>query len=486
MKRVSFTAGLLVAGLLFTAQANAREGQALVQSISGEVTMLVDGGNWLPMQTGEMLKSGTVVKTGANSQADLFLGINGSMLRLAANSELKFNRLAIMESPIEPIAQTEMELIRGRVIGNVRKLPMGSSYVIKTPKGVAKVKGTVYDINADGELIVLSGKVKYTDRANGKEVLIASGGKYVGGREVKAADDEKAESAAAAPTDSTGFPGFTISAPLRQGVWENQARDQRAGPVNPTQFISPTPTFFGDLVVRSGSAFSPDRLEIVLDASAGSELTVGQELKPSDLGLSIGGAAINDNDAIIVVEESPGGGKKLVIKSKTGEPFAAADVAGANAVPVAVAIPTAGGNSVSVDVDLVAPMKPPSLIANVDDAGSAKSINITTDGFTADEADAYIASIEDQFGDLDNFEINGETLNADEVNIITTVVPTGDASTPFRVEVEIKPKDPDADLGKIDEISFVPPPVQVVPGAIPPPPIIVPPTPPVDSVITGG
>ncbi|MBT7029073.1 MAG: hypothetical protein HN969_16095, partial [Verrucomicrobia bacterium] len=57
---------------------------------------------------------------------------------------------------------------------------------------------------------------------------------------------------------------------------------------------------------------------------------------------------------------------------------------------------------------------------------------------------------------------------------------------PFRVEVEIKPKDPDADLGKIDEISFVPPPVQVVPGAIPPPPIIVPPTPPVDSDITGG
>ncbi|MBT4622464.1 MAG: FecR domain-containing protein, partial [Verrucomicrobia bacterium] len=205
---------------------------------------MVDGGNWLPMQTGEMLKSGTVVKTGAKSQADLFLGINGSMLRLAANSELKFNRLAIMESPIEPIAQTEMELIRGRVIGNVRKLPMGSSYVIKTPKGEAKVKGTVYDINADGELVVVSGKVRYTDNASGKEVLIASGGKYVGGREVKAADDEKAESAAAAPTDSTGFPGFTISAPLRQGVWENQARDQRAGPVNPTRFISPTPTFF--------------------------------------------------------------------------------------------------------------------------------------------------------------------------------------------------------------------------------------------------
>ena len=445
--------------------------------------MLANGGKWLPLQTGEMLKSGAVVKTGAKSRADLFLGINGSMLRLAANTELKFTRLAIEESPIESIAQTEMELISGRVIGNVRKLPMGSSYVIKTPMGVADIKGTVYDINADGELIVLSGKVRYTDNANGKEVLIASGGKYVGGREVKAADDEKAESAAAAPTDSTGFPGFTITAPLRQGVWENQPRDQRGGPIDPTQFIAPIPSFFGALVARSGSEFAPDRLEIALDAATGSALTIGQELKPSDLRLSVGGEVISDNDAIIVVEESVGGGKKLVIKSKTDTPFAAADVAGANAVPVSVAIPTSGGALVSVDVDLVAPMKAPSLITSVDESGSAKSINITTDGFTADEADAYIATIEEQFGNLDNFEINGETLSADEVDISTTVVPTGNPSTPFRVEVIIKPKDPDADFGKVDLIAFVPPPVEVVEGAIPPPPIVLPPTPPVVSPI---
>ena len=202
--------------------------------------MLANGGKWLPLQTGEMLKTGAVVKTGAKSQADLFLGINGSMLRLAANTELKFTRLAIEQSTIEPIAQTEMELISGRVIGNVRKLPMGSSYVIKTPKGVAKVKGTVYDINADGELIVLSGKVKYTDRANGKEVLIASGGKYVGGREVKAADDEKAE--AAAPANGLNF---AIDVPLRQGVWENQPNHQKAGPIDPTLFLAPRYYFKG-------------------------------------------------------------------------------------------------------------------------------------------------------------------------------------------------------------------------------------------------
>jgi len=472
-------AGLIAAGLLSSAEANTRDGQALVQTVSGEAKFSVDGDKWLPLQTGQLIKTGAVVKTGAKARADLFLGINGSLLRLDANTELKFNRLAIKVSPIEHMAETEMELRSGRVIGNVRKLPMGSSYVLKTPKGVADVKGTVYDINADGELIVVSGKVNYTDNANGKEVLIASGEKYVGGRELKAADDEKAESAASAPTNAPGFPGFTISVPLRQGVWETQ-------PIDPTQFISPTPTFFGDLVVRAGSEFAPDRLEILLDAASGSALTVGQELNPSDLNLNIGGGAISDDDAIIVVEEAPGGGKKLVVKSKTGAPFAAADVAGANAVPVAVNIPTSGGNAVSVDVDLVAPMKPPSLVANVDDTGAAKSINVISDGFTADEADTYIAGIEEQFGNLDNFEINGQTLSADEVDVITNVVPTGDESTPFRVEVVIKPKDPDADLGTVDTVSFQPPPVAVVPGAPPPPPPpVVPPIPPVISPIGG-
>jgi len=472
-------AGLIAAGLLSTAEANTRDGQALVQTVSGEAKFSVDGDKWLPLQTGQLIKTGAIVKTGAKARADLFLGINGSLLRLDANTELKFNRLAIKVSPIEHMAETEMELRSGRVIGNVRKLPMGSSYVLKTPKGVADVKGTVYDINADGELIVVSGKVNYTDNTTGKEVVIASGEKYAGGRELKAADDEKAESAASAPNNAPGFPGFTISVPLRQGVWENQ-------PIDPTHFISPTPTFFGDLVVRAGSEFAPDRLEIVLDAATGSELAVGQELNPSDLNLNIGGGAISDDDAIIVVEEAPGGGKKLVVKSKTGAPFAAADVAGANAVPVAVNIPTSGGNAVSVDVDLVAPMKPPSLVANVDDTGAAKSINVISDGFTADEADTYIAGIEEQFGNLDNFEINGQTLSADEVDVITNVVPTGDESTPFRVEVVIKPKDPDADLGTVDTVSFQPPPVAVVPGAPPPPPpAVVPPTPPVISPIDG-
>ena len=70
-------AALVAAGFLFAAQANARDGQALVQSVSGEATILADGSKWVPLQPGQLLKTGAVVKTGAKSRADLFLGVTG-------------------------------------------------------------------------------------------------------------------------------------------------------------------------------------------------------------------------------------------------------------------------------------------------------------------------------------------------------------------------------------------------------------------------
>ena len=362
MKRVSFTAGLVVAGLLFAAQANARDGQALVQSISGEVKLL-DGSKWLPLQTGQLLKTGAVVKTGAKSRADLFLGVNGSMLRLAANTELKFSRLAVEISPIEPIAKTEMELRRGRVIGNVRKLPMGSSYVIKTPMGEADVKGTVYDINANGELIVVSGKVKYTDRTSGREVLIASGGKYAGGREVKAADDEKAE--AAAPANGLNF---TINVPLRQGVWENQPNHQKAGPIDPTQFIPPRFNFTAN-VARTA--------------------TVGLD-------------------------------------------------------------------------------------------GKIKSFSILTGGFTENEIEEHSESIIAEYSKAGNYEVGGNQLNADEVDIVVTTEPTGDGL--IRIRATVKPKNPEEDLGQAGDSIAVATVTIDLPGASVEL-IVVPPTPPKGSPI---
>ena len=81
MKNLFFTAVLMSAGFLFTSQAEAREGSAMVRTVSGEATMSIDGKNWSPLKVGTVLRTGATVKTSKDAQADLFLGLNGIVVK---------------------------------------------------------------------------------------------------------------------------------------------------------------------------------------------------------------------------------------------------------------------------------------------------------------------------------------------------------------------------------------------------------------------
>src|SRR5207302_657843 len=61
----------------------------------------------------------------------------------------------------------------GRVLGNVRKMAAASKYEVKTPHGVAGIRGTEYDIRADGVVYVITGTVVavYVD-AQGKTTTV--------------------------------------------------------------------------------------------------------------------------------------------------------------------------------------------------------------------------------------------------------------------------------------------------------------------------
>jgi len=341
---------------------------------------------------------------------------------------------------------------------------MGSSYVIKTPKGVAKVKGTVYDINAEGELVVVTGKVKYTDKANGKEVLIASGEKYSGGRELKASDDEKADAAAAAPPVAPVFPGFSIKVPLRQGVWETQR-------IAPTNFISPKPRFFQGrrIVPRVGAQFNSERFAV---PNPSKTLRPGIEYKPSELGVTIGGVTISDEDAIIVIEESIDFGEQLVVKSKTGNPFIPGEVISGTSIPMKITVPSSSGSNIDLDIDvLTKELEGPKVYINTDETEAVKSIKIESDLFTKAEADAYLEEYKNQLGDKDNFGFGG--LTSDDLVIDAKIVETGDALRPFKVVSEITPSSTDTIEAEAEEITltFEAPDIEA-PGALPPPPIV--------------
>jgi hypothetical protein len=145
------------------------------------------------------------------STAELILS-NGSTLIINPDSlvEVRTFRQVVSELIIEGEYQkldkepspsvTEIVVTRGKVIGEVRKLNPQSSYVIKTPVGVARIRGTIYTVQYStsganaGKLVVgcVKGSVEATVYAANSGPISVEPGKQI---------------SATAPAQSTAAPG---------------------------------------------------------------------------------------------------------------------------------------------------------------------------------------------------------------------------------------------------------------------------------------
>src|SRR6266511_91808 len=137
----------------------AEVGKAVVRSVKGDAQYQEAGGQWLPLKVGQVLKAGTTVRTANESHADLFLDQNGPVVRLVENTTLGLEKLNYTVTGVDTIIETTLDLKSGRIIGIVRKMADQSKYEIKTPNGVAGIRGTEYDITATSVLRVVSGSM---------------------------------------------------------------------------------------------------------------------------------------------------------------------------------------------------------------------------------------------------------------------------------------------------------------------------------------
>lgn len=154
--------GLIPAGGLTPAEQIA---QAEVRSIIGTARFANSDGIWRPLSKGVLLFTGASIQTDHGSKVDLFLGENGQFLHIQEDTTVALDKLQLKASA----AITELNVKAGRILGNVKKLAAGSRYEIKTPTGVAGIRGTEYVISSVGEIICLSGLVQYTEQnANGR------------------------------------------------------------------------------------------------------------------------------------------------------------------------------------------------------------------------------------------------------------------------------------------------------------------------------
>src|SRR6266566_9851153 len=133
-------------------------GKAVVRSIRGSA-QYAEGGQWMPLKVGQVLKAGSTVRTANESQVDLFMDQNGPVVRLVENTTLGVDKLNYEATGIKTVIETQLDLKSGRILGIVKKMTHNSKYEIKTPNGVAGVRGTEFDVSATSVARVVSGSM---------------------------------------------------------------------------------------------------------------------------------------------------------------------------------------------------------------------------------------------------------------------------------------------------------------------------------------
>jgi FecR protein len=82
-----------------------------------------------------------------------------NVVRIWENTALSIEKLTTMQTGADAVTDTQLDLKSGHITGNVKKMSAASKYEIKLPNGVAGIRGTVYDITAEGVVRVLVGSV---------------------------------------------------------------------------------------------------------------------------------------------------------------------------------------------------------------------------------------------------------------------------------------------------------------------------------------
>ena len=145
--------------LVAAASAQAEVGKAVVKAVRGTASYTDGGSGWENLKVGKILKPGAKVKTEANSQVDLFLDQNGPVVRVTEGTTLGLDKLNFEATGADTVIETQLDLTSGRILGNVKKMAAASTYKVKTLVGVAGIRGTQYDISANGLTRVYQGSV---------------------------------------------------------------------------------------------------------------------------------------------------------------------------------------------------------------------------------------------------------------------------------------------------------------------------------------
>ena len=100
-------------------------------------------------------------------------------MRVWENSALGIDKLTTQQTGADQVSDTQLDLKTGHISGSVKKMSAASKYEVKLPNGVAGIRGTLFDIFAEGVVKVRVGSVvlAWVDPKTGNVVTqVVSGG----------------------------------------------------------------------------------------------------------------------------------------------------------------------------------------------------------------------------------------------------------------------------------------------------------------------
>lgn len=169
-KLSAYGVAFLIASFVGSVHAQQQQGTATVRALRGTAQYTQDGGAWMPLTVGKVLKQGAVVRTAANSQVDLFLRQNGPVVRVTADTTLGLDKLLFEDTGTETVIDTQLNLTNGRILGTVKKMAAVSKYEVKIPTGVVGIRGTEYDISTSGIVHIVTGQALVTYITPNKQI----------------------------------------------------------------------------------------------------------------------------------------------------------------------------------------------------------------------------------------------------------------------------------------------------------------------------
>lgn len=214
MKKLQTRMGLALCGVLLAAGITAsastgKPGFATVVRVKGFAEYSLDNGvHKYPLVPGKYLDQGATIYTGTNGTVDVVMGksiempqakwvperisyavdapVRGlitytpsaeqNVIRLMENTTLVIDKLTTKSRYEDSVNDTELNLKSGSIYASVKKMTVADQYLVKTPKGMAGVRGTQFSLilkdNGDIQSLAV---YRVTDPVHGGVLLAPDG-----------------------------------------------------------------------------------------------------------------------------------------------------------------------------------------------------------------------------------------------------------------------------------------------------------------------